>query len=272
MEKDDSRRVRAKTTGRPTGNRDLNALVAEAVLKAGSRRVADLAQELEVSEVSIRKSLVGLENKGLIRRFHGEARAYDGDAIPFRMGLHYQEKQYIAELAASLIKDGETIFIEAGSAAAFLAERLKDMRDLSVATCNLFIARIFRGSKVRVLVTGGSYQEESESLVGPLAIASVKELGFSKAFLGTSGYTQDLGFTLNDFQRAELSRTILARGADNYILTDSSKFGRAHAASFCSDPSLLQAVITDKGISNSGYQQPLRGWYPRLRPLAFQAS
>jgi len=251
VEKHDSHKPGSKSVGRPTGSRDLNALVADAVLKAGSRRVVDLALEFEVSEVSIRKALIILEKKGLIRRFHGEARAYDGDDIPFRMKEHYEEKRAIAECAAALVAEGDTIFIEAGSAAALLAERLKSSRNLTVATCNLFIARIFRGSRVRVLVTGGSYQEESESLVGPVAISSIESLGFSKAFLGTSGYTEELGFTLNDFQRAEVSRAILARGADNYILTDSSKFGRAHAASFCNDLSLLHAVITDKRIPES---------------------
>jgi len=238
-------RSAGRSAGRPVGRRDMDALVREAVVKAGSRRVADLAQELDVSEVTIRKSLDSLERQGLIRRFHGEARAWDGDDIPFRMGLFYEEKRHIAELAASLVSRGDTILIEAGSAAAFLAEKLKDEKDLTVITANLFIARIFRGSRVKVVVSGGAYQEESESLVGPVAVASIRSLGFSKAFLGVSGWTAETGFTLNDFARAELSRAILERGAENYILTDSSKFGRAHAAGICSDPSLIQAVITD---------------------------
>ena len=226
----------------------MEGLVCEAVLKAGSRRVADLAAELGVSEVTVRKSLDALERRGLVRRFHGEARAYDGDAIPFRMGLLYEEKRRIAETAASHVSRGDTILIEAGSAAAFLAERLKDGRDLTVITTNLFIARIFRGTKVRVVVTGGVYQEESESLVGPVAVAAVEGLYFSKAFVGVSGYLPGTGFTLNDFARAEVKRAILARGAENWILTDSSKFGRAHAAVVCTDLSLLRAVVTDPGI------------------------
>jgi DeoR/GlpR family transcriptional regulator of sugar metabolism len=227
----------------------MDALVRDAVVKAGSRRVADLARELGVSEVTIRKSLDALERQGLIRRFHGEARAWDGDDIPFRMGLFYEEKRRIAELAAGLVSRGDTILIEAGSAAAFLAERLKGEKDLTVITANLFIARIFRGTRVRVVVSGGAYQEESESLVGPVAAAAIRALGFSKAFLGVSGWTAETGFTLNDFARAELSRTILERGAENYVLTDSSKFGRAHAAGICSDPSSIRAVITDPRIA-----------------------
>jgi DeoR/GlpR family transcriptional regulator of sugar metabolism len=237
--------------GRPSGSTGRGGTlqaVSEAVLKAGSRRVADLALDLGLSEVTVRKSLDELERQGVLRRFHGEARAYDGDAIPFRMGLRYDEKRRIAELAAGFVAGGDTILIEAGSAAAFLAERLKEMKDLTVLTPNLFIARVFRGSRVRVVVLGGAYQEESESLVGSLAVRAVAELGFSKAFLGVTGFTPGTGFTLNDFARAEVSRAILARGAENYILTDSSKFGASHAAVICSDLSQLRAVVTDPGI------------------------
>ena len=209
-----------RKVGRPAGRRDMNALVCNAVLKAGSRRVSDLAADLGVSEVTVRKSLDALERSGLVRRYHGEARAYDGDAIPFRMGLYYEQKLRIARLAADLVSPGDTILIEAGSAAALLAENLKDLRNLSVITTNLFIARIFRGTKVRVELTGGAYQDESESLVGPLAVDSIGRLGFSKAFIGVSGYTPETGFTLNDFARAEVTRAILTRGAENHILTN----------------------------------------------------
>jgi DeoR/GlpR family transcriptional regulator of sugar metabolism len=232
-------------------NRNLAAAVSEAVLKAGSRRVADLAPEFGVSEVTIRKILDGLERTGVIRRYHGEARAYDGDAIPFRMGLHYAQKQNAAELAAGLVKHGEAILLEAGSAVACLAERLKSRRGLTIVTPNLFIARIFRGGPVRVVVTGGEYQEESESLVGPLAEAAVRGIGFSKAFLGASGYTTAGGFALNDSSRARLSSVILERGAENYVLTDSSKFGVAHIAPYCSNLSLLTGIVTDPGIPSA---------------------
>jgi DeoR/GlpR family transcriptional regulator of sugar metabolism len=234
------------------GNREIIDAVRDAVIKAGSCRVADLAKELNVSEVSIRKSLDELELQGIVRRFHGEARIYNGDDIPFRMHVHYIEKQAIASRAAALVEPGETILLEAGSAIAMFAARIKDVRGLTVITSNLFIARLFRGSKVRVIVLGGLYQEESESLVGPTVRESIRSIGFSKSFIGVSGFTIDGGFMLNDIARAEVTRSILERGADckakAWILTDSSKFGCSHAALVCSDLSLVAGVVTDPGI------------------------
>jgi DeoR/GlpR family transcriptional regulator of sugar metabolism len=234
------------------GNLDIINAVRDAVLRAGSSRVAELAAELNVSEVSIRKSLDELERQGIVRRFHGVARIYDGDDIPFRMHVHYSEKQAIADKAASLVEMGDTVMLEAGSAIAMFAQRIKNVPGLTVITSNLFIARSFRGSKVRVIVLGGLYQEESESLVGPSVCESIRNIGFSKSFFGVSGFTISDGFMLNDIARAEVTRAILGRGAEcgarAWILSDSSKFGVSHAANICSDLSLIAGVVTDPGI------------------------
>ena len=84
--------------------------------------------------------------------------------------------------------------------------------------------------------------------MGSLAVQGLAALGFSKAFVGVSGYTPAAGFTLNDFARSEVTRAILACGARNYVVTDSSKFGASHAALVCSDLGLISAVVTDPGI------------------------
>lgn len=246
---DGARGTRSRGKG---GNREIITAVSDAVLRAGSCRVADLAVELGVSEVTVRKALDELQKQGVVRRFHGEARAYDGDEIPFRMGVRWTEKQGIAALAASLVEEGDTLLLEAGSAVAMFAERIRDVRGLTVITPNLFIARQFRGSKVRIVILGGLYQEASESLVGPGACEAVADVGFSKAFIGVSGFTTAGGFTLNDLARAEVTRAIIARGAacgaKTWILTDSAKFGAVHAATVCTDLSLVAGVVTDPGI------------------------
>jgi DeoR/GlpR family transcriptional regulator of sugar metabolism len=235
------------------GNQDITNAVLEAIFRSGNCRVADLAVGLGVSEVSVRKSLNKLERQGLVRRYHGEARLYDVDDIPFRMHLHYPEKQAIARGAAELVAPGDTILLEAGSAIAMFAQRIRDTKGLTVITTNLYIARSFRGSKTQVVVLGGLYQEESESIVGPSVCEAVKRIGFSKAFIGVSGFSLASGFMLNDLARADVTRAILDRaaecGAKTWVLTDSSKFGVSHAAVVCPDLSLVAGIVTDPGIT-----------------------
>ena len=187
-----------------------------------------------------------------MQRLHGEARIYKGDDIPFRMHVRYAEKQAIAKKAASLVNPGDTIFIEAGSAIAMFAELIKDVERLTVITPNVYIARLFRGTKTKVMLLGGIYQAESESLVGPTVCEAIQTLGFSKAFLGISGFTMLDGFLLNDLARVEVSKCVLARAAECkaqvWILTDSSKFGSPQIGKITSDYSLVTGIITDNGI------------------------
>ncbi|HOV94115.1 MAG TPA: DeoR/GlpR family DNA-binding transcription regulator [Spirochaetales bacterium] len=249
----DAKGPQKKRRGRgKVGNTDILDAVWESIAKSGSRKVTELAQEFNVSQVSIRKCLNELERRGLVQRLHGEARIYKGDDIPFRMHVRYAEKQAIAKKAASLVNPGDTIFIEAGSAIAMFAELIKNVERLTVITPNVYVARLFRGTRTKVILLGGIYQAESESLVGPAVCEAIQSLGFSKAFLGISGFTMLDGFLLNDLARAEVSKCILARAAECeahvWILTDSSKFGSPQIAKITSDYSLVTGIITDNGI------------------------
>ncbi len=234
------------------GNTEILDAVWASIAKNESRKVAELAQEFHVSQVSIRKCLNELERRGLVQRLHGEARIYKGDDIPFRMHVRYAEKQGIAKKAASLVAPGDTLLIEAGSAIAMFAELVKNVEHLTVITPNVYVARLFRGTRTKVILLGGIYQAESESLVGPAVCEAIQSLGFSKAFLGISGFTMLDGFLLNDLARAEVSKCILARAAECeahvWILTDSSKFGSPQIAKITSDYSLVTGIITDNGI------------------------
>jgi len=228
--------------------RDLEAEVAQIVLNQGSKKVTELSVEVGVSGATIRKVLSALEDKGVLRRFHGEARALESDEIPFRIGARFKEKVLIAKAAMTFIEPGDTILLEAGSTISILAELLKESSSLTVITSNLFIARMFRGTKVQVIVLGGYYQSASESFVGSIAKSALAGLAYSKAFLGVTGFTRSSGFTLNDSLRAEVTQTILSRGSDCFVLADSSKFGSSHLAPICADLSLIKTVITDEGI------------------------
>ena len=228
--------------------RNLEQRISEIVQKDGPQRVTDLARDLGVSGVTIRKTLSTLETKGVVKRFHGEARAFQGDDIPFRMGSCFSEKTRIAQAAAGYVSPGDTILLEAGSTVSVLAEKIKGLRGLTVITPNLFVARLFRGTGVRVIVLGGFYQEASESVVGPVTKAALKDLSFSKCFLGVTGFTRSSGFTLNDSLRAEVTQAILAKGAASFVLADSSKFGALHLAPISTDLSNVHTLITDAGI------------------------
>ncbi len=209
--------------------------------------VADLARRFQVSEVTIRQDLGSLEKEGFLRRFHGGAIPVDSDDVGKRLGVYFNEKLDIARRSAELVKQGETILLEGGSAVALLAKQLSDRRDLTVITPSLYIAHMLQSSSCDVLVLGGMMQRESESLVGQLTKLCIDQTHFSKAFIGVNGYTPETGFPSNDMMRADIAAHIIAKGAENIVLTDSSKFGQKHLTGLCRTAQ-IQRVVTDEAI------------------------
>ncbi len=229
---------------------DRRKKILDIVLTEGTKKVSELAEYFDVSGMTIRKDLTILEKQGLIERSHGGAQVTESDEIPFRVNIKYSEKERIATKAQEFIEPGDTILLDSGSINALLAQKIKDIPKLTVITTNVYIARMFRGTSVNTILIGGAYQSESESLIGPMAKHNLEALQFSKAFLGVSGYTKEHGFSLNDYLRADLSQYIIQKCPNNFILTDSTKFGKIHVANIGTEAIQNNSVtvITDIDI------------------------
>ena len=188
--------------------------------------VKNLADQLNVSQATIRQDLTHLENRSFLRRVHGGAVLDETDDISHRMGIKYEEKLRIAEMAAQYVREGETIYIESGSINALFAKEVCLIPKITIITSNAFIARrIGREAQGNVILLGGLYQPESECMVGNLVKTCLNTLNFSKAFIGIDGFSLETGFTGRDMMRAEINAEIITRSPQTYILTDASKFG-----------------------------------------------
>lgn len=209
--------------------------------------VSELTDRFKVSGVTIRQDLDYLQGQGLLKRIHGGAVLHSEDDIAHRLGINFEAKLAIAEEAAKRIERGDTIFIEAGSANAILARQLARREGIRVVTNNLFIARTLKDSDLSVALLGGVYQHDSECVVGRLARLGIEELSFSKAFIGTDGFTFEAGFTCSDMLRAEIAGAVIERSPETYVLTDSTKFGRTAMARIC-ETEAINHVITDGEI------------------------
>jgi DeoR/GlpR family transcriptional regulator of sugar metabolism len=217
--------------------------------------VNELAQATHVSEVTIRQDLNVLEKRGLLKRVHGSAAALESDDVDVRMMTHFTTKQKMAHYAAALVNDGETVFIESGSSNALLAHHLAQRPGITLVTVSGYIARQLKDSACEVILLGGIYQKKSDSMVGPLTQLCLRHVNFSKAFIGIDGYQIDAGFTGRDMLRADVINAVLAKGAENIILADASKFGLVHQNSL-SPLSSISRVITDSRLP-ANYQQQL---------------
>jgi len=213
--------------------------------------VTDLAEKLNVSGVTIRQDLNFLEVEGLVKRVHGGAMLEDADDLSNRLGYNYDKKLRIARKAAELVKDGETILIESGSANVLLARELVKRKSITLITTNVFIARQFRkNAQTNIILLGGLYQQSSESVVGKITKTCLDQINFDKAFIGIDGYTSKSGFTLRDLFRAEISSYIIKKTSEVIVVSDSSKFGRTELTRICS-LSEIRHIATDNELEES---------------------
>lgn len=158
--------------------------ILELITENKKMEVTKLSQLLSVSQVTIRKDLIQLENSGLIVREHGFATLNSSDDINNRLAYHYDIKQRIAKLAVESIEDGETVMIESGSCCALVAlEIAQTKKDVTIITNSAFIADYIRKvAKIRIILLGGEYQNESQVMVGPITKKCVESFFVDKLF------------------------------------------------------------------------------------------
>ena len=220
--------------------------------------VIELAEDLKVSPATIRQDLTILEQEGLLVRNHGGAELRDSDDLAHRMAINYEDKLNIARKAVEFVNEGDTIFVESGSANAIFVKELTAAKRVTIITSNAFIARKVdpaRGGSV--ILIGGVYQNESESIVGNMAKANIDQVNFNRAFLGVDGFTVETGFTGRDMMRAEIVSYIASKAREVFVLTDSSKFGQIHLSRCCRLED-VHRIITDRHLSEK-YRAGLDG-------------
>ncbi|MGM0432140.1 MAG: DeoR family transcriptional regulator [Spirochaetota bacterium] len=222
--------------------------ILELLNKSQELSVNELAEVFGVSNVTIRGDLDYLENERLLKRVHGGARLQSEDDIAQRIGINYPKKSAIAVKAATLVSPGETIFIDAGSVNALFARELAQQSDIKVVTSNVFIARQLKEARVNVIILGGVFQHDSESVVGSLAKIGLEKVNFSKAFIGVDGITKSHGFASNDMMRAEIAREAILKAKQAFVLSDSTKIGKIAACTIC-NLNEIDVLVTDDGAT-----------------------
>ena len=228
-------------------NRILNQLRT-----AGAVRVGDLSELLDVSEITIRRDLEQMELEGLLERTHGGAifnqRIRLEPLFSEKHRAHQAEKRQIGAAAARLVQDGDTLLVNSGSTTLQLLRHLNGKRDLKVITSNMSAFVEAQGAQMELLLVGGSYRAQSNSLVGPLALLSLQQVFAGKCFIGVDGVSLKYGMTTPNLQEAEVARTMIERTRGQVIiLADHSKIGVV--ADFVTAPlDKVDILVTDSGI------------------------
>lgn len=205
------------------------AAVLAIIRSNGIISVRDLAAEVSISEVTVRRDLRALEGEGLIDRRHGGAVLPGGlsheQSYRQKSLVAAAEKGAIAELATSLVREGDAIVIGAGSTTHELARRLGRYRDLTVVTNSLLVAQELASTRVEVVVTGGSLRGSTFALVGGGAEQGLAGLRVQRAFLSGNGLSLERGLSTPNMLVASTDRAIVSTATEVVVLADHTKLG-----------------------------------------------
>lgn len=206
--------------------------IFDLVQQRGGVRVADLVRELGVSDMTIRRDLEVLAERGLVAKVHGGATTVGAGSteepgFAAKSVRQRQEKQAIARRAAQLVRPGTAIAISAGTTTWTLANHLTDVAELTVVTNSVQIADVFyragRGDQT-VVLTGG-IRTPSDALVGPVAVTAIRALNVDLLLLGVHGMSTRAGFTTPNLMEAETDRAMVAAARRLAVLADHTKWG-----------------------------------------------
>lgn len=213
--------------------------------------VDKLAEKLDVSTMTIRRDLQYLEEQGIAKRTHGGA-ILDSTLtieVPYRDKeiRNKDEKRRIAELAHSMIKNGQVVGLDAGTTTMEIAKRIVDMNGLTVVTPDVIIAGyLSQNSRLDVLCTGGYVQNQTGTCMGNITEKFLRKINIDIAFIGTSAL-DDESITTPTFEKAELKKQIINSSKKVVLTTDSSKYGEVNFVKICK-LSDLDCIIMDGSI------------------------
>ena len=170
---------------------------------------------------------------------------------------HHAEKVRIADAAAGLIRDGETIILDSGTTTAEIARRIRTLalQSVNVVTNALNIAALLIDvPSVRLIVPGGILRRESNSLSGPMAEAALGTLQANRLYLGADGVDPQIGVMTPHLAEAELNAKMIAISREVVVVADASKFTRRNI-SLIARVEQVNMLITDRAAPADAVEQ-----------------
>lgn len=216
--------------------------------------VKDLSAKFGMSEVSVRKLLMQMEQDGLLRRCWGGAvrcsNVSQELAYTDKENRRLEEKRSIAYAAYDQIKDGETVYVDCGTTSFQLAKLIVEGDKKLVVCTNAFniLAELRKRPDIQAIMIGGELRPAIYSCVGFLAVRMLEMIVVDRAFITGDHFSLEHGFSVSNMQDLQVKQSVLKSAKRNYVIMDSSKYGDDSMAVFA-PLGVAKNLITDWHLS-----------------------
>ncbi|MGT2442287.1 DeoR/GlpR family DNA-binding transcription regulator [Ensifer adhaerens] len=224
------------------------ALISARLARDGEVVAKRMADELNLSEDTIRRDLREMAAEGLLKRVHGGALPLVPPLPNFaaRQEIAGDVKRRLGQKAAAMIEAGQTIFLDGGTSNAEIARALpRDMR-LTVVTHSPTIAAELERHEAEVILIGGRLYKHSMVATGAAALAAIAGIRADLFFLGVTAIHPAHGVSTGDFEEAAVKRAILGQAAETYVLATVEKFDAVSPHHVAAIPELSGFIIPNE--------------------------
>lgn len=226
------------------------SIILEQVKQNKSVTLTELCDLLGASESTVRRDLTSLDERGLIKKVHGGAISADDRSLNLvehdvesKSKLFTEEKIAIARYAASLVDDGDFVYIDAGTTTEKMIDFLPD-KNVTFVTNAFVHAKKLAQRGFKVYIPAGEIKVTTEAIVGAECVSSLQSYNFTKSFIGANGISLNAGITTPDRNEASVKSAAAENSRTVYILADHSKFGQIASVTFVQLGRVK--IITDK--------------------------
>lgn len=214
-------------------------------------KVPELAKEFGVSETTVRRDLKDLEEKGVIIRDYGGAVKMDRRSTSFEPPYDLKKNQYeeeklkIGKLASSLVVNGETIVLDAGSTTLEVARFLNERLNLTVVTNDLMVGiEIANNPNMELIVVGGKHRKGVYTLQGYIAEETLAKFNVNRTFLGVDAIDEEVISNVNT-EEVPLKQLMVEVAEKVTVVGDHSKFGKRALTAVCNVRE-VDSIVTDR--------------------------
>lgn len=223
----------------------------------GKVYATDLAEELQVSEDTIRRDLNKLGEANLIRRVHGGALSLQQNIPDYIDRLNNPDvtKKRFAEAAVLLLQSGQTILIDSGETCRYLAILIPiDMKITVVTGCPLVVCELARHQNIEIILLGGRFFKPALRCIGKGTIDMLRKIRIDVSFFGIYALHTKYGFSVNYIEEAEIGQAVIEQSDKVVLMGAANKLNKASSHQIV-PISEIDLLITEKSADASVKKQ-----------------
>ena len=209
-----------------------HAMILELLNSNDVIKVSELVNELDVTEMTIRRDLQELEDNHQLIRIHGGARRVENDSTylveldhRLKREINLEEKKEIAQIIANNIHENETVFLGSGSTIELVYDYL-ELNHAKIITNSIYVFNKFKNDeRYELILTGGTYRSKTGSFTGTIANDFISSINVEKSFIGVNAINNDAVYNANE-DEGVIQRSILNNSREKYVIADFVKFDK----------------------------------------------